>query len=389
MKNNPLLKEPTNAEKNYKLNMEILSSLKPLPGKVFNLQSEKIIFKNEEINKKVIFPEEKYTTSSSISKGIFCDPFANDIEKTQKKSLTSNSIFKPVAYYPIKKTTMNFYNIGTIMSFPDFLAPNPTSFNPLKITNSSFSKNSFYPVVNPDNAFINPINQMNPINTITNFNPISPFSPNFTQIPLLNEQICKKNDCNQTRNYFLLNKKRIPENENINYNLKENENKEKEYNDINKTKNTKIFNIPKVRNTFFCVKPKKEEDNKKIMFTVITKSNYIYRKRKPRIKKLLNNIQNKIACGHDKCDGLFKTKKQLVFHHYKMSIECHNDTINLLKMINSVKEILLKKENFKEKETIFNKFSELYKETMINISLPEHIETLVGFNFEDEINSID
>ena len=388
MKNNPLLKEQTNAEKNYQLNMEILSSLKPLPGKVFNLQSEKIIFKNEEINKKVIFPEEKYTTSSSISKGMFCDPFAND-EKTQKKSLTSNSIFKPVAYYPIKKTTMNFYNIGTIMSFPDFLAPNPTSFNPLKITNSSFSKNSFYPVVNPENAFINPINQINPINNIATFNPISPFLPNFTQIQLLNEQICKKNDFNQTKNNFLLNKKRNPENENITFNLKENENKEKEYNDIKKTNNTKIFNIPKVKNTFFCVKPKKEEDNKKIMFTVITKSNYIYRKRKPRIKKLLNNIQNKISCGHDKCDGLFKTKKQLVFHHYKMSIECHNDTINLLKMINSVKEILLKKKNFKEKENIFNKFSELYKETMKNISLPEHIETLVGFNFEDEVNCID
>ena len=72
-----------------------------------------------------------------------------------------------------------------------------------------------------------------------------------------------------------------------------------------------------------------------------------------------------------------------------MSIECHNDTINLLKMINSVKEILLKKKNFKENENIFNKFSELYKETMKNISLPEHIETLVGFNFEDEVNCID
>ena len=32
------------------------------------------------------------------------------------------------------------------------------------------------------------------------------------------------------------------------------------------------------------------------------------------------------------------------------------------------------------------KFGELYKETMKNISLDEHIETLVGFNFEDEIH---
>ncbi len=390
MKLNPSLKESINKEKNYQLNMEILSSLKPLPGKVVNLQSEKFILKNEEINKKVIFPEEKYTTSSSISKEILYDPFTNEVEKNQKNTLTSNSVFKPVACYPIKRTTMNYYNLGTIMSFPDFLQPNPTPFSPLKITNSSFSKNSFYPVVNTDSTLINPISQINPINNINTFNPISPFFPNFTQVPLINEQIYKKNDFIQTKNNLLLNKKRNLDNENnITFNLKESEKKVKEFNVIKINDNAKINNIPKSKNTFFCIKTKKEDGNldKKIKFTVIAKSSYVYRKRKPRKKKFLSNIKNKFICGHVGCDGLFKTKKQLVFHHYKMNIDCYNDTINLLKMINSVKEIFLKKNNQKE-EKISEHLSELYKETMKKISLDEHIEALVGFNFNDEVNSI-
>ena len=58
IKTNPILKEANSGDKNYQLNIEILSSLKSLPNKVVNLQSEKIIFNDENLNKKVIFPEE-------------------------------------------------------------------------------------------------------------------------------------------------------------------------------------------------------------------------------------------------------------------------------------------------------------------------------------------
>ena len=44
---------------------------------------------------------------------------------------------------------------------------------------------------------------------------------------------------------------------------------------------------------------------------------------------------------------------------------------------------LLKKNNLEKNK---KKFEELYKETMKNVSLDEHIETIVGYNFEDEIN---
>ena len=395
LKNNSFLKETNNADKNYQLNMEILSSLKSLPGKVVNLQSEKYIFKNDEINmnKKVMFPEEKFTTSSSISKELFCDPFSNEIDKIHKKSYTTNSVFKPIPNLPIKKTTMNYYNLSSMMSFSDFLVPNPnqnyTAFNPLKITNSSFSKNSFYPVNNPDNNLINPINTINPINII---NPVTPFFQNFTQIPLFTEQIIKKNNFIQTKNNILLNKKRNADTEiNINNNNNTKEKKEKEL-DIIKNNNIIKNNIQKPKSTFFCIKQKPKQileipKKKNNLFITIQKSNYIYRKRKPRKKKLLNGIKNKMKCGHDGCEAIFKTKKQLLYHHFKMSVECHNDTVNLLKMIYLTKKLLLKKADEKEKEKILKKYSKLYKETMNNISLDEYIETLVGFNFEDDIQN--
>ena len=70
-----------------------------------------------------------------------------------------------------------------------------------------------------------------------------------------------------------------------------------------------------------------------------------------------------------------------------MNLECHNDTINLLKMIFLTKKILLTKVEENERRKILEKYSELYKETMKNISLDEYIETLVGCNFEDGINN--
>jgi len=65
-----------------------------------------------------------------------------------------------------------------------------------------------------------------------------------------------------------------------------------------------------------------------------------------------------------------------------MNPQCQNDTITILKMIYDIKNILIK--NDFEKNKI--KFGELYKETMKKISLDEHIETLVGYNFEDEVD---
>ena len=65
-KSNIPRKDISTSDKNYQKNMEILTSIKPIKGKVINLQSENFI--NDEFNKKLTYREGKKNTSSSISK---------------------------------------------------------------------------------------------------------------------------------------------------------------------------------------------------------------------------------------------------------------------------------------------------------------------------------
>ena len=173
-------KNLTSTDQNYKLNMEILSSLKSIPGKVVNLQSENFI--NEELNKKLQYPEGKKTTSSSISK-VSKDFFCEQLEEknTNKKLMTTNSVFKPMMNLPQKKSTMNFYPFNTVMSFPDLCIQNPIGNAPPKITNSSFSRNSFCvmnPNLDPNLSLLNQMNTLTQINQINQINQYNFFSQN-------------------------------------------------------------------------------------------------------------------------------------------------------------------------------------------------------------------
>ena len=398
---------PENSDNKYKLNMEILNSLKPIPGKIISLQSENFI--NDELNKKLQYPEGKKTTSSSISKvskEFFCDPLEDKL--TNKKLITTNSVFKPMSNMPKKKSTMNYFPFNTSMSFPDLCIQNPIGNAPPKITNSSFSRNSFClmnPNLEPNPYLLNPLNftgnqmnnntftQINQINQYNIFcpNPFNSFNTlNVPQNPL-NDIFLTKNNNNNSNNINNINNSNEKNNNNIFLGEKRNssdkiEEKEKPNNNINNNSNNN-------KNVIFKINTQKPDDllintnslettSKRNMFTVIQKSVYNYKKRKPRKRMLLNRIKNKIVCSHPGCEGIFKTKKQLIYHHYKMNPQCQNDTITILKMIYDIKNILIK--NDFEKNKI--KFGELYKETMKKISLDEHIETLVGYNFEDEVD---
>ena len=68
-----------------------------------------------------------------------------------------------------------------------------------------------------------------------------------------------------------------------------------------------------------------------------------------------------------------------------MSIECHYDTITLLKMISSIKKIFLNhaKNNNEINKNFGEKYSLLYKEAMNKISFKEYIEATLGFNLEN------
>ena len=56
-KSNIPRKDISTSDKNYQKNMEILTSIKPIKGKVINLQSENFI--NDEFNKKLTYREGK------------------------------------------------------------------------------------------------------------------------------------------------------------------------------------------------------------------------------------------------------------------------------------------------------------------------------------------
>ena len=388
-------KNPPATDQNYQLNMEILSSLKSIPGKEVNLQSENFI--NEELNKKFQYPEGKKTTSSSISKvskDFFCDQLEE--KNTNKKLITTNSVFKPMMNLPPKKSTMNFYPFNTVMSFPDLCIQNPIGNAPPKITNSSFSRNSFCvmnPNLDPNLSLLNQMNtltQINQINQINQYNFFSsnPFNSfgtlnalNTPTIPLNDIYLNKNNNSNNIKNIFLGQKRNSDEKTEEKEKEKIFNNKKNIFFQINSQKKESNLNLNNSTNNIINTNSQ-ETTNKRNLFTVIPKSTYNYKKRKPRKRKTLTGIKKKLTCSHNGCEGTFKTKKQLLYHHYKMNPQCHNDTITILKMIYNIK-ILLKNNNFEKNK---KKFGELYKQTMKNVSLDEHIETLVGCNFEDEIN---
>ena len=376
-----------NKGENYKMSLDILSSLKSIPGKIIKLQSNNFQSKNENLDKDKYFndTEEKYSTFNTLSKGMLSNEYY--YKKTHEELCSQNSSFKQYLYNNqahLVYYTQNYFNYNSLMFLPNlqFLNQNYMIY-PYKTLNSVYQMKS----TNCFKEFT-----VNPSNYIINKASITVRNVPVTQIPI---DISEKNDDNyeitQIKNNNFLNIENINKN-NINKNKINIIN-----NDVIKNNNndTSILNKKRNRtesnNIYFYVKKTQKEpfahlSSKKTMFNVYKKSKYIFRRRKKRIINNFNSSRIKINCSHKGCESNFKTQKQLVFHHYKMSIECHSDTISLLKMISSVKKILLKqakKNNEINENNILEKYSLLYKETMKNIHFEEYFETIVGFNFED------
>ena len=365
--------EKNKIDKNLKLNVDILSSLKSLKGKVVNLQPSDFLPTKEDILKDVI-AEDKLSTASSISKNISTNQFML-CDNYQQKSNTTNSILKPIPCYPneLRYKTLSYFNYGTFNPFPYpiILMPNQNLNSPYNTANSFYSINSYYySLINP-NPFL--------INSIITPESVTPQNNPIIQTSVINEEKIVNNNPTEKKEIYFLCKKRNAQTE---INLKNNM----------AIENNNLINKQKQNNKFLVIReetPKKmiKKPEVKKMFSIYRKSKYVFKKRKRAKKRLLNLNKIKFICGHEGCEVDFKTKKQLIFHHYKMSNECHTDTISLIKMISSVKKLLLK-ENNKNKDGVKNnkileKYSKLYKETMQNISLDEHIDLIVGFNLDD------
>ena len=363
--------EKNKIDKNLKLNLDILSSLKSLKAKVVNLHPNDFLPTKEDILKYAI-AEDKLPTASSISKNISTNQFML-YDNYQQKSNTSNSILKPIPCYPneLRYKTLSYFNYGTFNPFPYpiIYMPNQNLNSLYNTANSFYSINSYYSLINPQPFLINP--------TITQ-ELVPPQNNSIIQTSVLNKEKIVNNPTEKKEKFFLI-KKRKAETE---INLKNN----------TAIENNNLINKQKQNNTFLVIS---EETPKKViikpevkkMFSIYRKSKYVFKKRKRAKKKLLNLNKIKYICSHEGCEINFKTKKQLIFHHYKMSNECHKDTISLIKMISSVKKILLKENNKKtdgiNNNKILEKYSKLYKETMQNISLDEYIDLIVGFNLDD------
>ena len=338
-------------DKNYKLNLDILSSLKNIPGKIINLQEGYSSLKKEDLYQSNALLDEKFSTSFSFPKITFSDKYKEENINNEK------SILKPIPFY---RNTIGYHNnkyfdLNPIKSFPNFYINNQNSnqnlITQIIVPNNAYLTYPFYPLINIENPFKSISFPMLSKSQNLIFNNI-------------NNNAKKTFIMNKDNNNFLLHKKRKQNFENNSANIKENIN-------TNNPKNSKleIFKIPKI---------------KKNMFNVYHKSQYVYKTRKRRINKSLIET-TKLSCGHKGCELGFSTKNQLNFHHFKMSIECHKDTIYLLKMISLVKKILLKqkKDQSKAKNQILEELSLLYKETMKNITQQEYIDNIIGFNLEN------
>ena len=367
-----------NKGENYKMSLDILSSLKSIPGKIIKLQSDNFQTEKENFNKDKTFndTEEKFSTLNTLSKDILSKEYY--YMKSREELCSQNSFFIQYLYNnqaQLGYHTQNYFNYNSSMLLPGLQFPiQKYMINPYNTFNSVCpikSINCFQEFkVNPSNSIFNKISfPMRKVPVI--------------QIPIdTSSKDDDKSQITQNKKNNLLNKENINKKINI------------INNDVTKNNNSilnKKRNRTESNNLYFLVKKeqKKPIDNfsfKKNLFNVYKKSKYVFRKRKKRSKNYLNLNRIKINCPHKGCESVFKTKKQLAFHHYKMSIECHYDTISLLKMIAFVKKLLLKQAK-KTKEinvkNILEKYSLLYKETMNNIPFEEYIETIVGFNLED------
>ena len=146
-------------DKNYKINMNILSSLKPLQGKVVNLNSEDILPKKEDDNKSNFITIDNFSTANSIPK-ITKEILFNNISPNYiplKNISKTTSVFKPIPQYlNFVNPTSNYYNfnLNNIISNLNLFLENKNINNPYLTINPFYSLNSFYPL-NSQNLFLN------------------------------------------------------------------------------------------------------------------------------------------------------------------------------------------------------------------------------------------
>lgn len=310
-----------NKNNKYNINMEILSSIKSMPSKPISLGNK------------------KNPLSIKDSNGINqIQSSSSDIELNISPNYTCSTSFS-------KDMTINKNK-----QCQNYLSPPPHSiFKPIMNSSNYFNCFNYLPNFSPPlHLFVNPNNSF-----ISNHCCFcgNKFNSNYNLPPHLynNDQINIKDNCNQSSDkYTFLNKKR-------------------EADDYSLLKDKLNIEIKNEQNDVFDISTKKDK---------LTKINNNNKKTEENPK-----TTEEFFCKHNGCKTSFKTKKLETFHHFKMSPECHDDSICLLKLIYETKKILLK--NNKKKNIDINTISSLYEDTMKDLSLVECVKMYTGFQFND------
>jgi hypothetical protein len=144
---------------------------------------------------------------------------------------------------------------------------------------------------------------------------------------------------------------------------------------LSKSKNNRLK-----KNIFKTQKNNKDINKNRIKPKIIF--NCYQSKQKSKYRKQKNKKNNfSFHCSHTNCEYAYKTLKQLQNHHFKMMPECQVDLISLLKEIYNTKLILIKciSNDINKKKY----FSDLYENSMKNISLNQYTETISGTHLEE------
>lgn len=201
---------------NYKMSLDILSSLKSIPGKIIKLQSGNFQPKKENFNKDKSLndTEEKISTFNTLPKDILSNEsyYINILEELRSQNFSHKQY--PYNNQPqLGHHTQNYFNHNSLMPFPNVISSNHSHMiYPYKTLNSVClmkSNNCFKEFkVNPSNYIFNKISI--PVRKVS-----------ITQIPI---NVCSKDDDNmgitQKKNNNLFNIENINKNK---INIKNNE----------------------------------------------------------------------------------------------------------------------------------------------------------------------
>ena len=409
----------------YNLDVQLLTSLKPIPGKIISLSNEltPVLNNNNKENNQIMNIKDTYNNIKNDS--INNISFHNNIDKMNINNpnlnnnyITNNYIFNngfnntnlnlsPYNYQkkesgmiqnpfpPIDNQSLfNHSNNQSLLSFKSD-KNNNNFWSDIKFTQNSFTHNII--LYNNENLKGN-ITRNNILNNNLRLSQLSYHLSNLGNEEHIkrkksNPSILKKNLDNNV-NLDGINKS-INNEYNSNYemkkigkqtkekiiNIKEEEEEKNENNKILQENNKKIFfNIE----NFYDVE---EEEDDIIYHNINNNKNDInnlfnfYLKKKKKRKKI--NDTYKFKCSHPKCEFSYKTKKQLQSHHYKMTPECQLDSVKIIKLIHDTKNLLknIIKNNHKKVE----KFEKLYDNHINKISLKNYFEFIAGSHFNDEI----